>query len=152
MLAITLKHPWPYAILELGKRIENRTWRPPCAAIGQTIALHGGVYPKGRASDIVWGTLQILEASGLAPPDLALADVVRPGIVGSFVLERAFEWGQGDELDEDPWMGDQFGWVLCDVIKFREPIPCKGAQGLWKVPEDLLPLVRRRWKEARENA
>ena len=59
MQAITLKHPWAFAIARLGKRVENRTWKPPNRLLGQRIAIHGGAIPKGAVlreweSDIVW--------------------------------------------------------------------------------------------------
>ena len=36
-----------------------------------------------------------------------------------------------------------FGWVLGDVKRLKEPIPCKGALGLWTVgPRELRELRR----------
>lgn len=29
------------------------------------------------------------------------------------------------------------GWVLADVIALPEPVPCRGAQGLWTLPDDV---------------
>jgi hypothetical protein len=31
--------------------------------------------------------------------------------------------------------------VLTDAQAFREPIACTGRQGLWNVPEELVPAV-----------
>jgi hypothetical protein len=42
MKALTLKAPWATAIAKLGKDIENRSWRPPAAIIGERIAIHEG--------------------------------------------------------------------------------------------------------------
>lgn len=39
--AITLHRPWPYAILRLGKRIENRGWECPLPH-GAWLAIHAG--------------------------------------------------------------------------------------------------------------
>lgn len=40
--ALTEQQPWGWAIAHAGKRVENRTWAPPRAVIGKTIAVHGG--------------------------------------------------------------------------------------------------------------
>jgi hypothetical protein len=39
-----------------------------------------------------------------------------------------------DPLQASPWFFGAFGWVCEHPILFREPIPCRGAQKLWKVP------------------
>ena len=48
MHALTLRHPWVWAVAHLGKRIENRTWEPPEDLIGKHIAIHGSVSPKTK--------------------------------------------------------------------------------------------------------
>lgn len=37
-----------------------------------------------------------------------------------------------------PWFIGPYGWVLTDVVTLAEPVPCKGAQGLWTVPPEVL--------------
>jgi hypothetical protein len=46
------------------------------------------------------------------------------------------------------WFVGDFGWVFDDVVPI-EPVPCRGAQGLWQVPPPVLEIVRARWKEAK---
>jgi hypothetical protein len=42
----------------------------------------------------------------------------------------------------DGWHApDSFGWKLADIQRFA-PIPCKGAQGLWNVPEEQAQRIR----------
>ena len=139
MRALTLKHPWAFCVARWGKRIENRTWYPPKALIGQRIAIHGGKVPTSRfdlqgirllVDDLVkTHGLPDYEVNG----DLTLQDIVdHAGIVAvatlsGTVTEAANPW-------KDP---GSIGWVLSDVIVLPEPIPCKGAQGLWAVPADI---------------
>jgi hypothetical protein len=82
MMALTLKHPWPYAICFLGKRIENRTWRPRPSQLqpGSYLAIHGGVIPKGRALTEASDDLQRLKAQGLCPDHVTLEETIMPGI------------------------------------------------------------------------
>jgi hypothetical protein len=42
MYALTILQPWAWAIATGLKSVENRTWRPPDAAIGQLVAIHAG--------------------------------------------------------------------------------------------------------------
>lgn len=52
MRALTLRHPWAFAIAYLGKDVENREWSDELAhlnrihaELGQRIAIHGGAAP-----------------------------------------------------------------------------------------------------------
>jgi len=36
-----------------------------------------------------------------------------------------------------------YGWQLANIIALPTPVPCKGAQGLWPLPPDVLGQVRR---------
>jgi len=132
----------------MGKRIENRTWHPPSFLIGNRFAIHGG---RGdlSAPDLreVRLTMDGLIAKHGTPSyrvdgDLKLKDVILSGIVATAVLDRVVEFaGSDDIVQQDSWFDTipgNFGWILRDVIVLPEPIPCKGAQGLWTVPADVL--------------
>lgn len=45
MHALTIIQPWAWAVAHAGKDVENRTWAPPAALIGQDIAIHAGKAP-----------------------------------------------------------------------------------------------------------
>lgn len=127
MLALTLKHPWAFAIAHWGKRIENRTWKPPKSLIGKRFAIHGGKVPTSRADleGVRHQFNSLVEEFGLQKyrvnGDITLRDVMTPGIVCTAILD-----------------GSGYGWILSNVIVIAEPIPIKGAQGLWNVPEKYL--------------
>jgi len=136
MKALTLKHPWPFAICRLGKRVENRTWHPPSSLIGQRFAIHGGNIPTGKALDEAWNLAHDLGRIHKQPLDVDSAfDCVFSfaGIVATAVLDSVVT------QSDDPWFdGSGFGWVLRDVIVLPEPIVCKGKQGLWTVPDEIV--------------
>lgn len=121
LLALTLWRPWDQAIVHGTRRIENRPWRRN-SIIGQRIAIHAGKkYDLAGAQDMV--------AAGLfAPPPIEKSP---EGIVG---LARV----AGFVTDSrSPWFSGPIGWKLDEVVALPEPVPCKGAQGLWRVPEDV---------------
>ena len=45
MRALTILQPWALCILDFGKMVENRTWRPPESLLGQRFAIHAGKVP-----------------------------------------------------------------------------------------------------------
>lgn len=47
----------------------------------------------------------------------------------------------------NPWWGCtkvSRDWRLEDVRRLAEPVDCRGAQGLWDVPDDIAAAVRER--------
>lgn len=47
--AISIKQPWAYAILNLGKDVENRSWRLPQKYVGKPVLIHAGSQPDKDA-------------------------------------------------------------------------------------------------------
>jgi hypothetical protein len=138
---LTLWRPWAWAIAYAGKRIENRPWRFPAKMLGQYVAIHAGkTLDKQSVLDMRGG--------GYDVP----ADGGTQGIVAVAKLAYCFD-GDADKLAEilgekealtqiDTWLDtESFGWVLADVVAI-DPVPCRGAQGLWPLPPDVLSLVR----------
>ena len=125
--ALTLWRPWDQAILYGGKRIENRNWRPWKSVMGKLIALHAGRKYDSQGSR--W-----MKENGLYAPPRASASPV--GIVGVARVVTALE------QSDDPWFMGDYGWLLQDVRALNTPIPCVGAQGLWKVEGPLLEALQ----------
>jgi len=149
MDAITLKHPWAVAVADWGKPIENRPWPPPRRAIGQWIAIHGGPDPTGADLREGQADLDGLVAAGLAPW-VSLAEAIRPGVVAVCRLMRCIsDDNEAEPLLDSPWYSGPYGWVLGDVVKLVEPVPCAGAMGLWELPPGVLAEVRRQFRLAR---
>ena len=142
IFALTLRHPWPWAVVSLGKRIENRRWRPSLA-VGMWYAIHGGKMPVGDAlSDVADHARELaLKFLHKLPSDAnpKLQDAILTGIVaiakhGGCVKESADPW-----FDGAPYIG----WKMDDLIVLKQPIPCRGAQGLWRVPDDVAEQLLR---------
>jgi hypothetical protein len=133
MKALTIKQPWCAAIVYGTKRVENRSWTVPPAMIGATVALHAGKSvdvgaraPAGEdmpvedwplAFGAVIGTARI---AGCHP----VYKICNPTGVPATVCTPWSIWGQAH-------------WLLADVRPLAEPVPCKGALGLWNLPEDV---------------
>jgi hypothetical protein len=141
---LSLSRPWPWAIYEVpgddGKGIENRSWPPPIAMIGQRIALHA-------AKSWDDGAISFLIGLGLEPPS-AFRHYPHSVIVGTAVIDRVVTESrtlgrQARWFFETRADGKQnYGWILADKRKLEAPIPCSGKQGLWTVPPMVEGLIR----------
>jgi len=130
MKALSIKQPWLWAITDLDKRIENRSWNPPEWIIGKTIALHAS------KRDDIEGGLFINNISGKLPPhNLPRGAIVATCRIVGWIDMRNKGSCIGGSLLDDPWFFGPIGWILDDIYKLYKPIPCNGALGLWEWKE-----------------
>ena len=153
MRALSIRQPHLYCITHLGKDVENRTWKPPAHIIGKRIALHASGKLDGRdgfemASSIAG--FDLAQAVCDAPSDMPLGAIVATAVVAGWFKTTAVRdevsatVGYGcypSSIYASRWYLGDIGWVLQDVIVLPEPIPCKGALSLWKVPSSAMPDI-----------
>lgn len=140
-LALSIRQPWCWAILNAGKDIENRDWN---SRFRGHICLHAS---KGMTRFEYEDCLATMHAisegrpfpSGLTLP--AFEELQRGGIVGTVeIIDCVAE-------SMSPWFFGRFGFVLRNV-RPTEFIPVKGALGLFKwrdniaAPEAAAPIVQ----------
>lgn len=150
MRALTLWPEWAWAIHTLDKRVENRTWAIPR---GEWFALHAGKHIGGRPGEAARldglnavvhmgrraGWACIVDRAGVNTQTRTFtvsADAIaRSCLLGHFRVTDYDRSGLG-------WaVPGQIGNVL-EYVPFAEPVPCKGAQGLWRVPEDVMAKIK----------
>jgi hypothetical protein len=152
MLALTLWQPWAWAILHLplglAKPVENRDWMPPRGVIGTRIALHGGKRYDAAARHSIAGAN--MDAYILLPSD---ARRFYGGILGTVRLVGVVEerrgyielvaggWGEVTRERCAPWFVGRYGWLFDQRRVLDTPIPCRGFQKLWTVPDDVAARV-----------
>ena len=141
MRAITIKQPWAYAIVHLGKDVENRDWAPN--NLSGRIAIHAGKtqdeggYPAIRSilSLDVEGIWRVAEAAvcGAIIGTIRVVDCHHTSFTPGGLCEYfgCAPWGMA---------GSGCHWVLADP-RPCEPIPCRGALGLWTVPDDIAARI-----------
>jgi hypothetical protein len=66
----------------------------------------------------------------------------------TFIGERVASFRDHLYIDErERAFGDyspnRYAWLMPEAVALREPIPCKGALGLWDVPEDIADTIQR---------
>lgn len=157
MRALTLHRHWAAAVLHLGKRVENRS-RPTPRNLrdDEWIAIHAGL-SGGRHADVAaLGELvgRDVSAEVAATPAGAVVAVCRVprwcGTLPNGAFRRwAWDGGRAFEVDWLPapvnqyrWFTGPYGWELTDVQVLPEPVPARGALGLWRLPDDVERAVR----------
>ena len=136
MRAITIKQPWAWAIIHGGKNIENRGWAPN--NLSGRIAIHAGRTQDEGGYPAIRSILS-LDTEGLCRVAEA---AVCGAIIGTVeVVSVHARWvGRHQCIGTHcaPWgiQSSAHHWVLADP-RPCEPIPCRGALGLWTVPDDI---------------
>lgn len=140
MKALTLRHPWPWAIVN-GKPVENRKWAPPPSLLrpGDWMAFHGGKYPAGKALDEASDDLRWMVQHGLVKPGNLLSALISP--YASAIFAVVHYTGTVTE-HESRWFFGPYGLCWDRIIVLPAPVPCRGAQKLWEVPGDVLEKMR----------
>lgn len=126
--ALSLIQPWAWAILHAGKNVENRVWSsnirgPFWIAASATTSYR--YYDQAR---------RIIEAISdvTVPPR---RDLVYGSILGQATI---YDCIRPNENRGNPWhFSGQYGYLLRDV-RTVTPVPCKGHQRWWNVPESVL--------------
>jgi hypothetical protein len=151
VIALSIRRPWPWAILhlpaELAKGVENRTW--PTRYRGKFL-IHAAKgctreeYEDGHAAirGVVYALADALDDTAInhfvddrfqVP---VLSDMPSGAIVGWAELTDCVQ------RSDSCWFGGPYGFVL-GRRGVLEPIPCRGMQGFFKVPEEVAAEVRR---------
>lgn len=147
MLALTIHQPYAGMIVVCDKRTENRhRWRYRHRG---EIAIHAGLadLPEYSTDPRIDPALQRHGELTLAEAGLL---TWHGGIIGLASIVGVHT--PGYRCCEDVWADqpsltrarvDLVHVQLDDVVQLREPVPCRGQQGLWRVPDDVAAEVDR---------
>ena len=159
--ALTLKQPWPWAIVYAGKDVENRTWPVPpklfrpiwkrdCSKCGGPIA---GQLTRVCSQCERWpSAVEVMIHAGKQWDKNAGPIVAKPfwNMKGSAWIGSgnvSVYYGVEATPPCSPWaMFGEVGeivhhWELADVRPLTEPVPAKGKLGLWIPDAELVEAV-----------
>lgn len=140
---LSLSRPWPWAFLVAGKRVENRSWKPPDRAIGHWLALHAAKSWDRDGADWLATTLHDDVPGKDACPHSEIFAVCRLGgyVKTAEVLPPRLR----------PWFFGPYGWVCTDFVALDMPVVCSGARGLWSLADKpaILAQVRETFHRSR---
>jgi hypothetical protein len=133
MKTLSIRQPWAFAILHLGKNLENRSWRT--SHLGDILIHAGAGCSKKEYDEAVDWMLEheLIRARTDVP---SISDLPRGGIVGKaniwgFVVPNRGPYGKW-YMPYNNKGQPQYGWLLKDAqeLPFR---PLKGRLGLFEV-------------------
>jgi activating signal cointegrator 1 len=132
MKAISLWQPWAYALVSGMKKIETRSWSTPYRG---PLLIHAAKTFPVTARDFAMteralGRLPARLPFGALVGVVNLADVRRTESVIQEIsaIERLYgdySWGR-------------YAWMTDSFMAFDEPVPYKGKQGFFNVPDEII--------------
>ena len=148
MTAITIWQPWASLIAHGWKRYEFRSWKAPDRLIGERIAIHAAmrkpsleevkaVARADKKRGMAGGPFRFGEEALNFLATTKIDDYPRRVIIATAELGKPLTPHEVAIFANVPPAQARFcnwGWPLSDV-HLVEPIPCKGRQGFWRVPE-----------------
>lgn len=114
-MAITIKQPWAWAIFELGKDIENRTW---ISDYRGKLWIHAGKAYDKKGDRFIRANFGVTIPKEL-PQGAILGCVDLTGI---------------SKISPSQWaIPGQYHWKISNPQPLTNPIRCNGKQMLWKI-------------------
>ena len=128
MKALSIAQPWAECIISRGKNVENRNWNTKYRGY---FAVHASA---GLDLDRFSTCLEDYRVR-LDPDDLPYGAIVGIAELVSVITE--------DELTRKTkrWFCGDYGFVLGEVIRHREPVPAKGSLSFWTLKGKALSKV-----------
>lgn len=138
MKAISLWQPWASAIALGLKKIETRHWT---TAFRGPIAIHAA---KRWTLDERERWLAECAMNPSLPKDIPLGAFVAVAELADVVSTDVLLATSSVSLKESEWGNygpARYGWMFENIVALPRPIPFKGAQGLFNVPESELSIA-----------
>jgi len=119
---LSVRQPWAWALIHAGKDVENRSvgaLRHMNLRAGHRLAIHAS---KGMTREEYEEGADFMRGLGVVCP--AARDLVRGAIIGSVEIVGVVK------RSDSPWFFGPRAILVCDPHPC-EPIPCRGALGLF---------------------
>ncbi len=143
MMGLTVSQPHASLIADGSKFVENRTWSTGYRGL---LAIHAGKGSRYLSrADLATFTTSAIVAVAVLRVCVNLDHLSRAFENG--VVPECWEKAGLNELDMEKVLSHEHTegpvcWVLSDIHKLGEPLPCSGARGLWPATIPLsLPMT-----------
>lgn len=136
MRAISLWQPWATAMALGLKRIETRAWRPGATVkVPFELAIHAAKRWT-KAEQSFYSDMR--EVCPTLPDDVPLGKIVAVCTVTGLLRTEQVTGLSDLEFNWGNYADGRWAWVTENVRPLREPIPWKGKQGFFDVPDALI--------------
>ncbi len=145
MKTLSLTQPWASLVAVGEKRFETRSWPTRYRGL---LAIHAAKNFPAWARDLSLTSTPFVDAlfeNGVNPvwglPQGAIVGVVE--LLDCLPTGAVLDQISTRELVFGDFSPGRYAWKLGDGVRFAEPIPCRGALGLWDTPADVEAEIRR---------
>lgn len=142
MKALSLTQPWAELVVLGEKQWETRSWRTSHRG---RIAIHASKKFPRWAKDLTETDPYFVTTLGNCPiTELPLGAIV--GTVEIIRMEPTNDLRDilgRKEIAFGDYQVERWGWELANPVELAEPIPCRGALGLWELPGDVHAKMER---------
>ncbi len=127
---LTLHQPWAILTVLGEKHVETRSWKTKYRG---PIAIHSSSTLPGYALALALSDSYFVTALGKYPIErVALGAII--GTVTLVAIERTQDViVGGKERAFGDYTPDRWAWLFDNPVHFEEPLPWKGALGLWAI-------------------
>lgn len=148
ILGLSMTQPWATLVTLSAKRVETRSWGTPyrgwiAIQAAKTFPGDAKLLCREKPFNKYIGTISELPLGTIIA--LARVEVVNSTPYQRMVLETQQCESARDELAFGDYSDGRYAWVFDSIVKLKEPIPHKGALGLWPldstVKQELLMLI-----------
>lgn len=151
MNALSIWQPHASLLLAGLKPYETRGWRVPAALLGQRIAIHAGkstsdleelaeyVHDRRENGAPAEEAFDRYVRAILAAGFQRFNEMPRGCLIGTLVFSACLPAEQIEDHQDFGHFGPgRFGWRASDAKLLPEPVPFRGMQGFFRVPDELL--------------
>ena len=142
MKALSLTQPWAELVVLGEKQWETRSWR---TSFRGRIAIHAAKKFPAWAIELATSNRYFVDAIQNYPPiKLPRGVIVGTVEVAAMVSTDALKEVLGHkEIAFGDYDSERWAWQLANPFMLAEPIPCRGALGLWELPGDVHAKMER---------
>ena len=147
-VALSVYAPWAFAILHLGKTIENRSLRGanrngfPRRFLGE-FWIHASLWPGGSQRPLNANQQHELKdefqsafaRSGHTKESFRVVTLGEVDAMRGHIVGRATVTGYVEQSDSPWYAAGSLGIVLANPVALARPVAASGALGWWRVPE-----------------
>lgn len=133
--ALSLHQPWAQAMAMDWKRVETRGKRTSHRG---ELAIQAAKHWDQDAADW-WDWLTIGGFPEIPPLGAIVAvvdifDIRRTELLAEELAKSELDWGN--------YGPGRWGWITENVRRLADPVPCRGYQAIWTLPDDVEAKVR----------
>lgn len=139
MRCLVLHQPWASAC-GVFKWHETRSWPAPATIVGKRVAIAAAVTRDGwryAGADM----LAVSASWHIKPATAPHGAVVCTAVIKSCRPTESYGSVDPQNRTAGDWTPTRFAWALDDIVRLQVPVPIRGMQGVFRIPQDVFDRI-----------